>query len=72
MDISSVSEARTCSNAKPPINSDIKHAQEAEIKSQVAEFKKKGGKIKRLKSVGSPAKSMTYKEVNDSTYLRGE
>ena len=64
-----IANQRKCHNAKPPINHDIKYAQEAEIKSLIAEFKANGGKIKRIASTGSKAKAMTYKEVNDSTYV---
>lgn len=68
MELSAVEGVMQCRNAKPPINHDIKHAQEAEIKKQVAAFKRSGGKIEKLKSMQSNSKSMTYKEVNDSTY----
>ena len=75
MNIQEQSEAianhRQCHNAKPPINHDIKYAEEAELKCLIAEFKANGGKIKRIASTGSKAKVMTYKEVNDSTYMGG-
>lgn len=65
----SISNIRQCSNSKPPINSDIKHAEEAEIKCLIAEFKSNGGKIKVIASIGSPSKMFTYKQRNDSTYV---
>jgi len=64
----SISNIRQCSNAKPPINHDIKHAEEAEIKVLIAEFKSNGGKIIKIASFGSPTKMFTYKQRNDSTY----
>lgn len=72
MDISeSASRVMGCRNAKPPINHAIKHKQEAEIKEQVAEFLASGGKVLVMPSVGVGAKDLTYKERNDSTYVKG-
>lgn len=66
MNLSAVEGVMQCRNAKPPINHDIKHAQEAEIKKQVAAFKRSGGKIEKLKNTHSEQK--TYKQVNDSYF----
>lgn len=75
MNIQEQSEAianqRQCSNAKPPINHDIKYAQEAEISDHVAEYLKAGGKIDIVPSIGNTAKPMTYKQRNDSTFVSG-
>lgn len=48
MNLETIRNTRLCSNAKPPINHTIKRKEEAEIKQLVVEFKKKGGKIKKL------------------------
>ncbi len=68
MDISeSVERVMGCRNAKPPINHDIKHREECEIREQVARFLSDGGKIQELPS-GTRAKELTYKQRNDSTH----
>lgn len=69
MNLELIRNTHLCSNAKPPINHSIKHSEEAELKALVAEFKKKGGKITKLKSIGAKTKPVTYKQVNDSTYI---
>ena len=68
MNIEAINNMRLCSNARPPINHTIKHAQEAEISEHVAKFLANGGEIKQMESVGSKSKPMSYKEVNDSTF----
>lgn len=62
-------ETRFGLNAKPPINHDEKYAHAERIKSEIEEFLASGGKIEKLESVGIKTKPMTYKEVNDSTYI---
>ena len=64
----SIANQRQCHNAKPPINHDIKYAQELEISDDVARFLESGGKIKHIISMGTKPKVLTYKEVNDSYY----
>lgn len=64
-----ISNIRQCSNAKPPINHDIKHAEEAELNKQIAEFLDNGGKIKVIASFGSPSKFLTFEQWNRSTYV---
>ena len=71
MNIEAINSMRLCSNAKPPINHDIKHAQEAEISEHVAKFLANGGEIEVLESNVATAKVMTFKQVNDSTYVGG-
>lgn len=66
-----IANQRQCHNAKPPINHDIKHAEEAEINNHVAEYLKAGGKIDIVPSIGSTAKPMTCKQRNDSTFVSG-
>lgn len=63
-----IANQRQCHNAKPPINHDIKRAQEIEISKEVQLFLSNGGKIQHIDSNGVVAKVMTYKEVNDSYY----
>ena len=64
----SIANQRQCHNAKPPINHDIKHAEEAELNSQIAKFLDNGGKIKVISSFGSPSRHLTFKQGNDSTH----
>lgn len=63
-----IANQRQCHNAKPPINHDIKYAQELEISDDVARFLASGGNIKQVTSKGTKPKVLTYKEVNDSYY----
>lgn len=65
-----IANQRRCHNAKPPINHDIKYAQEAEIKKQVADFIASGREIKQLDGIGMVSNSKIYKQVNDSTYIK--
>lgn len=69
MNLEVIRNTRMCTNAKPPINHTIKYAEEAELKSLIAEFKANGGKIKKLRSVGIKSNPKTYKQVNDSTFV---
>lgn len=63
-----IASQRQCSDAKPPINHDIKYAQEKEISGDVAKFLESGGKIKQVPSIGHSAKPVTYKQRNDSYF----
>ena len=56
------------SESKPPINHDIKYAQELEISADVARFLASGREIEQVASKGTKPKVLTYKEVNDSYY----
>ena len=64
----SIANQRQCHNAKPPINHDIKYAQELEISADVARFLASGREIEQVASKGTKPKVLTYKEVNDSYY----
>jgi hypothetical protein len=67
----SIANQRQCSNAKPPINHDIKYAEEADIKDQIAKFLASGREIEQVAGIGNNAKQLTYKERNDSTFVSG-
>jgi hypothetical protein len=59
-------------NAKPPINHSAKQEQGAAIGDDVSAFLARGGVIEPIQNYGLTAKSMTYKEKNRSTYVRGD
>ena len=69
MNIEAISAMNLCKNARPPSPCKIKREQESEIKDLTAQFLAKGGEIKQMESVGSKSKPMSYKEVNDSTFV---
>tara|TARA_R110000851_G_scaffold88070_5_gene192192 strand:+ start:614 stop:847 length:234 start_codon:yes stop_codon:yes gene_type:complete len=67
-----IRNTRQCINAKPPINHDAKHAQNAIISDDVSAFLARGGVVEVIQDFGRTAKAMTYKQRNDSTYVRGD
>tara|TARA_R110002049_G_scaffold143473_5_gene305586 strand:+ start:644 stop:856 length:213 start_codon:yes stop_codon:yes gene_type:complete len=66
MELSAVEGVMQCRNAKPPINHAIKRKAEADLKKEIAAFKRSGGKIEKLKNTHSEQK--TYKQVSDSYF----